>query len=111
MHSSVVESGGSGEEFERVGVGGAHDPEIAFVERRDDGQVQAFSRGDGGRVDDVEAGIGVDGDEFVNPGPVIGGEIDDGDLASRDCSEEPLLGSGPGPIEEQPRGLRDHGNR
>lgn len=50
---------GSGDEFEAVGVGGAHDSEVAFVECRDGGLDEAFSDGDGGRVNDVEAGIGI----------------------------------------------------
>ena len=70
----------SGVGVERVDVCGANDPEVAFVERGDHGLVEAFSGGDGGRVDDVETGIGVGGDEFVNTCPISNGEIDDGDI-------------------------------
>jgi len=34
--------GGSGDEFEGVAVGGAHDSEVAVVHRRDGGDAEAF---------------------------------------------------------------------
>ena len=76
-------------------MGWSDDAEVAFVESGDDGVVEAFGDSDHGCVDDVEAGIGVSGDEFVNPGPVIGGEIDDGDVAGQDRPYELLLSVGP----------------
>jgi len=84
-------SAGSGEKFESVDVVGAHDPEVSFIEGRDSSLVQPLSDSDGGRVDDVEAGIGVGSYEFVNSIPVIGGEIHDVDVASQDRADELLL--------------------
>lgn len=54
-----VGSAGSGEKVEGVGVGAAHDPEVAFVERRDDGLFEALGDSDDGYVGDVEADVGV----------------------------------------------------
>ena len=92
-------------------MGWSDDAEVAFVESGDDGVVEAFGDSDHGCVDDVEAGIGVSGDEFVNPGPVIGGEIDDGDVAElprSDQAQELLVGPGAEPIKYQPSRLCDH---
>ena len=73
---------------------GANDPEVSFIERRDHGLVEAICGGDGGYVDYVKVGISVDGDEFVDSGPVRGGEIDDIDVAGQDGADEPPLGDG-----------------
>lgn len=105
MHSSVAGSGGSGEEIERVDVGWSNDPEVSFVEGRDPCLVEAFGCGHGGSVDDVEAGIGVDGDEFVDSGPVSGGEIDDGNVAGQDRANELLLCVGAVAVQQQPGGF------
>lgn len=101
-------SPGSGEQVKGVGVGGAHDPEVSFVERGDDGLVETFGCCDGGGVDDVEAGIGVGGDEFVNASPVGSGEIDDTDVAGQDRSYEALLSIGAVAVQQQPSGFGDN---
>ena len=99
---------GSGEEIERVDMCGSHDPEVSFVECRDDSLVQAFGCGHGGSVDDVEAGIGVDGDEFVDSVPVSSGEIDDTDVAGQDRANELLLCVWAVAVQQQPAGFGDH---
>ncbi len=58
--------------------------------------------------DDVKAGVGVDGDEFVNPAPVSGSEIDDGDVAGQDRSDGVLLRVGSVAVQQQPAGFGDH---
>lgn len=72
-------------------MGGSHDAEVAFVEGRDPCLVEAFGCGHGGCVDEVEAGIGVDGDELVDSVPVSSSEIDDGDVTGQDRANELLL--------------------
>jgi len=76
-------------------VGGAHDGEVAVVEGRDHGPVEAFSDGDEAGIDEVESEIVVDVGELDAADPVIRDEFDSFELASGDEAEEPLVGPVP----------------
>lgn len=85
-HSSVVELGGSGEEFEGVDMGWANNSEVAFVEGSDDCLVETFSNSDSGGVDDVEVEVAVGAAKFPGALPVNGGEIDGLDGSQQRCT-------------------------
>ena len=46
---------------------GSHDREVAAIERRHLGEIEAFCCGDDRRVDGSERQISVEGDELGNP--------------------------------------------
>lgn len=97
---------GSGDEVERVAVGGAHDCEVAVVHRRDCGDTEAFGDRDDAGHHEVEAQVLVFVAEVDAASPVVIGEVHCIEVAGPDGSEE-LVVSG-GPSRSRPRCLRDH---
>lgn len=73
-HQVGVRSGRSGKEFESFGVGGANDPEVAFIEGSDDGLVEPFGDRDDRRVGRIETNVLVTVNKFGDASPVGGGE-------------------------------------
>ena len=103
-----VESGGSGEEIERVDVSGSDDPEVASVEGGDDCLVEAFSNGNNGCVGGIEPDIGIGVEQLGDTSPVDWGEIDDADIACGECFVESRLGCDVELAANQPPGFSDH---
>ena len=99
--------GGLGEEFERVGVAGAYDAEVAVVKGADLDGSQAFGDGHQACVGAAQREVGVGVDELGHPGPVAGGECFDGDGAGGDAAVERCFGGRADLTVDQPAGLGD----
>lgn len=100
---------GSGQELERCGVGGAHDSEVAVVERREAVVAVAFGDGDETDVDDAQAEVGVGGDQLDAALVVVDGEVDHGESAGGGKGQEPCFGRGAEAVLDQPGGLGESG--
>ena len=93
---------GSGNEFEGVAVGGAHNSEVAVVHRRDRGDVDAFSDRDDAGVPEVEAQVLVVAAKVDSASPVVTREVECLEILAVDETQELLMDAGAEPIENQP---------
>src|SRR5450755_1072140 len=85
----------SWDQGEDLGVAGSHDAEMAAVEGRDRGEVEALGDGDQAGVDAAEGLVGVPLGQLGDARPVGSGEVFDDGLAVGDRSIERRFGAGP----------------
>ncbi len=99
------------DELEGVAVGGAHDCEVATVQRGEFGDVEAFGDRDDRGVDEPEPEIAVDADQLDRALVVDVDRVDDLEPAGGDRGEEASLDGRAVAVLDQSGGFGDHGRR
>lgn len=102
---------GSGEQGERCGVAGSHDPKVPMIKGGDLGCVQSLSHRDHRGVDHAQGKIGIGGDQFGHAEEVAMGDGFELQLAIGQLGQEAPFGGRTHGTSDHEGGLCEHQRR